>query len=158
MSNFVIWRALKWWILTNFLTDFFDDFFWQLFLKILEKMCTLMCIHPVVVTGLGRAQRIAQTKLDKRLLSAHRWASVNHTFSTSIHIDFFSVFSWINEFSRVDAISAYQTRIPIGILIRILLLLTGEINILTSYEILLEFFKNSCWEKASNFAYTQYVL
>ena len=47
-----------------------------------------MCIHLVVVTGLGRAQRIAQTKLDKRLLSAHRWASVNHTFSTSIHIDF----------------------------------------------------------------------
>ena len=25
----------------------------------------------------------------KKLLSAHGWASVNHTFSTSIHIDFF---------------------------------------------------------------------
>ena len=62
--------------------DLFEDFL---------KVCTLMCIHPVVVTGLGRAQRIAQTKLDKRLLSAHRWASVNHTFSTSIHIDFFSL-------------------------------------------------------------------
>ena len=68
-----------------------------------------MCIHPVVVTGLGRAQRIAQTKLDKRLLSAHRWASVNHTFSTSIHIDFFPLFSWINELSRVNAYSRMRS-------------------------------------------------
>ena len=54
-----------------------------------------------------KQQLISNNK--KRLLSAHRWASVNHTFSTSIHIDFFFLFSWINELSRVNAYSRMRS-------------------------------------------------
>ena len=48
-------------------------------------------------------------KSKKTVLSAHCWASVNHTFSTSIHIDFFFLFSWINELSRVNAYSRMRS-------------------------------------------------
>ena len=40
-----------------------------------------------ILSMLYKQQLLNNSK--KTILSAHRWAYVNHTFSTSIHIDFF---------------------------------------------------------------------